>query len=367
MNPGESATREADYWPGISCTSWLWPFTQDKVEFELRRAIGNLTHGMRRTSDGKAPTRENVLRCLEATHELEKAIKKTMHMIALEAVTRGASWRDVGECLNVGKTAAHKRFNGRPSEQEREFSTQEADASGLLELLWSGAIGDDRLGFDDEDWEAAPPHVSTQYALRNLPKASINLHKALMVQLGEEGDPVLTMYRACESLRLVMRTLATKKAVDVINECISEHQNFRPWIDEQPGIYFAAATQRCMVAHIQLDKALKSPDRRERLKWMILAHHNTQEATMIISRPECVDIISALESKVRDSGHPTFPPSQDQGGNLFDILSPYWEGDKAGLADAAGVEVDELTEELSFNDRLEIIEILLKDFETSSE
>src|SRR5690348_7683430 len=94
----------------VRCESDAWPFATDIGLFEARRAVGQMArtmHALWLLSD-KPP--DEPLVYLRTAKLLSKTIKEVSGDLVAEARARGASWAEIGKALEVGGTAAQKRF-----------------------------------------------------------------------------------------------------------------------------------------------------------------------------------------------------------------------------------------------------------------
>ncbi|MFJ1873013.1 hypothetical protein [Streptomyces chartreusis] len=340
--------READQenaWCGISCTSWLWPHTTDPAQFEIRRAIANVLPGLRDTANEDEPSLDDVMRVLAATNVTQKAVARTLSVVVAEAVARGATWRQVGEALGIGKQGAHNRFGKGLSEATKERLAMEYDTLINMRAVFEGLVSEELIGFEEEDWEAAPPEVAVQHAVRAVPSAALLLKEAVLKYMDGE-DATDLFYRASEMMRGAFRTFMTARVVNFLSACVGE-ASVRPlWSDVQPATYFCHCIFRTVTAYSYFTNLFIFPvaDEEEKCKRLILAYYNLQQASLAIARPEFIEVYAQIERKVRDGGNAVFVGSGNEGRagvDMLEALYAYWRKDRELLSEVVGVDVSD--------------------------
>jgi len=341
MNTGLHVDADSE-WAGISCVSWLWPHTIDDAQFEARRAIANLTHGLRRSSTASVlgePQATEVLTFVAATHSVLKATADTLAEVVAEAIARGATWRQVGEQLGIGKTGAQNRFKKGISEHRQEILTIEKTALELAFRLLVDALPDDiPRALDDTDWEAAPPEVAVPYACRNLAGATLTLEEVLV---SGEIDPK-KLHEISEMLRHATNILLHQRAIAAIQDLGKEADDSLPWRDETPATYFVHSACMGFAANVIFFKWLLSGDSTTSamIRALLLTRSYLQQAVLTLVRPECVQIINMMDAKAQESGNAVYIGSLRPNimqmlskVNIQEVIGTYWNGNKDKLED----------------------------------
>jgi hypothetical protein len=170
----------------VRCESDAWPFAGDIALFEARRAIGQLTrsfYALYLLADQRPSVPALYLGSAKVVSETLNDV--TADLVA-EARARGASWAEIGKALEVGATAAQKRFGKGISPrrlEDRKFEAfavrhaSEASAgpyAGPKELLeeLEGTTPADRLRYAVELFVGIDSLLAA--AERELKKASPN-------------------------------------------------------------------------------------------------------------------------------------------------------------------------------------------------
>ncbi|MER5716134.1 hypothetical protein [Streptomyces sp. NPDC002132] len=333
---------QEDAWYGVSCTSWLWPHTSDPAQFEIRRAVVNMVPGLREVSNEEGPSTEDVLRVLRATHSAQKAISETLSVVVAEAVSRGATWRQIGDVLGIGKQGAHNRFSkGIPAELKDRIVAEE-DVLSIMQAILADAVPESILGFTEDDWEAAPPEVAVQHSIRAVSHASLLLKEAILNRVDGQ-DATDLFYRASEQMRGAFRTFMTKRVMTFLSEFIAQEPRRPISEDVQPATYFAHFIFRLAAAYMNFGYALSraKEDENRKYYYLMMAQYHLTQGVLAISRPECIEMYARIEQKVRDGGNAVFvgSPHEGKGGDMLEALYAYWKNDRDLMSSAVGIEV----------------------------
>jgi hypothetical protein len=222
-------------WPAVSCSSFFWPFTERLELYEVRRAIANLTHGLRYSlrdqvsviADDGTVTAADMLVFVRAASEVSKAANTTLHEVVAESVARGATWKQIGDTLGIQRTAAQKRFGKGVPKRRRDELNLEAVMCMMVSAYWNEQLTEEHLGFDESDWEDLPPESIVDFALRIFNKAILLLDS--FIELGAEGVDDTTG-RSGHDRKTVpyIRYLAEGNASTNVAEIIKGHLSSRP-------------------------------------------------------------------------------------------------------------------------------------------
>ncbi|KUL29722.1 hypothetical protein ADL15_26820 [Actinoplanes awajinensis subsp. mycoplanecinus] len=316
--------------------AWLWPHTVGGARFEARRAVANLTHGLRRSSPASfsgEPTADEVLVFLEAAHNFEKAVNDMLREIATEARRRGATWAEIGERVGGrGKTAAQKRFGSGLDEMSQLLLTVEGTSLNLAMSILLDALPEGvPRPLSQEDWDAAPPEVAVPHAVRNMPSALEHLNSAIE---GSSID-VKALHAGLEALRRSANILLSPEALTAVESCLPIDRE--PWRDENPTTYFVHAACLAFSSFVCFSKFVKSAEmglgEKEREDHYVMGLIYLQEAITATVRPECVAVMNSLDERASEGGHavyrkkfPDIDPSYLQSG-----IEAYWRGDRKEL------------------------------------
>jgi hypothetical protein len=328
-------------WEGLSCLSWLWPQTVDSTQFEAKRAIANLTHGLRRSraSGSGEPDADAVLHYVAATNAMLKATEEILGEVVAEAIARGATWRQVGEQLHIGKTGAQKRFGKGVTPQRREILPMEKHALELAFLFLTDAIPEDLpRALDENDWEAAPPSVAVPYTIRNLAAAGLALEEVLQ----SEEFELAKLDVISEKIRQASVVLLDHRAVEAITAAAVESGFSHPWQDEAPMTYFIRAACLAFTGWVTFFDWVSSKDLAPRatLKTLVLMRGYLHQALMAIFRPECIMILNLMESQAERAGDAVFRVKPDPAdgwmtsqADIQTFTDAFWAGDARKLSD----------------------------------
>src|SRR5690349_6574973 len=126
-------------WPGTPSTSWSWLYTSEPAVFEARRAIGNLTGGLRYVINIEARpdlATQHKLSFVSAAQRLQQATETVLTDLVAEAVAQGATWEEIGQTLGVTRQAAHRRFAGKIDASRLDALAEERAAIEELKKNW---------------------------------------------------------------------------------------------------------------------------------------------------------------------------------------------------------------------------------------
>lgn len=342
-----AAYQEEHPWPATSCTSWFWPFAVDGAHFEARRAIANLTHGLRHLYPDPfiAGDLDDILRFVKAAEALRDGATQALADLVAEAIAKGATWKQVGACLKVNKQAAHNRFGkGIPSARlerlTRRGLTSQALLAGWIDQLPRSAAA------EEPDWEVTPPHVAVSFAFRNIVGAGGLIYTLVRGELNDEehGNFFLQIYR---KLQQSQHILLTSKALTAFAQASREARSREPWMDENAETYFIYAVHRASFALLHLSNAATAwgdGDIKLYLREVHEARFDLDGFTDTISRGECIQTLTILEERARGEGHAVHAKDEGSGEH---VLKAYWKNDIDRLAEINGISVEEVGNEMS--------------------
>ncbi|MER6665370.1 hypothetical protein ABT256_12545 [Amycolatopsis japonica] len=359
-------------WRGTSCLSHLWPYASDQPLFETKRAVANLTGGLRHTfgnhylglNEEDAPSASDVLHFARAAKSVEVAIDKILHEVVAEAVSRGATWKQVGDALEVGRTAAHKRFGKGLTEPYKEELEHQGSMRTAAYCFWTGIIDAENLGHEDADWEVTPPEVAVDYAIRSAVKASALFAEWFASQ--DEEDPLKGLRRVYEIVRHSYHVLSTPKALETIVEFSRNLPSETPWTDINAPVYFmhGITTLACVFRHLtKLWQAVDGGLEKEFRNQITYAYYYFNQVSNTFVRPECTHVMALMEEKIVEAGHfvSIEPNGPEDEGLQQEMLDAIWRKDKAKTLELTGesdVEfympsLDELLRRQSTEDNME--------------
>ncbi|MDX3429153.1 MULTISPECIES: hypothetical protein [unclassified Streptomyces] len=330
-------------WPAASCTSWMWNYAPEEAQFEVRRAVANLTGGRRQVADPDAPDVADVLRFVKAADAAQKAAAEVLQVTVAEAVARGASWRQIGEQLGISKTGAHNRFGKGIGAETLQLLSEADEASQFCSRCWAHSDVEGMLGFDSEEWEAAPPRVAVQHIWRRV----AHTH-ALLVEIfadNEQDQWVTLFHRASEQLRGAVRVILTPKYPEVISEFAGKLPPRSAWEDDRsPLQLFSQYGIRAVSAFMRLNRFLDADatDPASKFRELLLAIFDLEQGALIISQPECLELIVAIEHSIYADGDTVYTGENvPDDMNLAKSYEALWRGEippGLGIDESAGVE-----------------------------
>jgi hypothetical protein len=365
-------------WKGISCLSYFWPYTGTEEIFEVRRAISNCTHGLRRTRESTSPFAglngdkvevADMLQFVGAANSILKAADFALDEVVTEAIARGATWAQIGEVLGVRRTAAHKRFSRGISERRRYEIEREGIACMVLYATWTGQIPESNFGFDEDDWESAPIEVFIDHAIRNAMRVIDMFVEA--VKSGSDDDGEFEhfkddLYRAYDTLRRSVHVLSLPRCLPVILRYSLEDMGENPWLDTNASVYYIEYVTRLTLAFQHFGKLFHSfEDDDEGVAFhrqVAYVYSNLLAASTIMIRPELVNVIARIEHEIVESGNSVFVRGDRSGwvesASIMDLVKLFWKKDYKKVAAMIGVDdigpaptLDELLNEVTEADQ----------------
>jgi len=299
-------------WKGISCTSYFWPFTERKALFEARRAIANMTHGLRYAVRGESHflaeadevSVDSVLMFVSAANDVQKAANVALQETVAEAKARGATWRHVGDALGIQRTAAQKRFGAGIGDRRRDELKLETAMIMMIGAYWTGQIPEDNLGFDDSYWEDLPVEAGVDFALRTIVKAAKLLDEC--IEHEHDSDEVFfkSLYRVYDNIRTALHLLMLPRSIEVL----ASHARSAPvgdqWDDVNPTTYFVHAIASLAFSFEHFNRLFESlrDERESFLKRFYYIYRNLTDAINSIVRPECIAVFARVEAVVVETG-----------------------------------------------------------------
>ncbi|MFD5467058.1 hypothetical protein ACFWIQ_30170 [Kitasatospora sp. NPDC127059] len=350
------AKRNDQGWNGVSCTSWLWVHAANPAQFEIRRAIGNLTGGMRTAAlHDECPRPKDILRVVRAAHEAQAAAADALNMAVAEAASAGISWREIGKQLGIGKTGAQKRFGKVISAYQSRLLEVEATGLTFAQAGWAGNVPEEDLGYSDDDWEAAPAELIIQHCWGRTAKAG----QLLSTVASTEHDSELRnlVYRASEQLREFFKVAMTRRFVNVLTKASRSMVSAHPWEDDHSAVTYALhAAYRSITAYLLLLDALQRIDGDESetealiVDDILLAKYHCDQAVIAMSRPETIRLIIEIEKMVNRLGDSVYTVKDaSEGTESIDPFTAYWRDDLDLLGRHLGIEIDESEEGLTLD------------------
>ncbi|MET7603917.1 hypothetical protein ABZS96_15570 [Streptomyces avermitilis] len=343
MSNEEDDTRRV--WPGTTCASWSWVFATEYAQFEARKAIANLSQIWMPPQVAQDQNVNDVLRVVKAAGEVQKAVGEALSTAVAEAIARGATWRQVGDQLGIGKTGAHNKFAKGLTTDQISLLGDESEAVDLCDVCWSGDGFEELLGFDDEEWEAAPPYVAVQHVWRRTVGAAILLGQAIfeMSEL-EDNDWATTFYRASEKLRGAVRVILTPKYPQVIRECANKLP-ISGVGDFQDSIV-TALTQfgiRAVSASIRMNRSVlrdDEPGPRDLVRDLLLAHYDLEQAAYCLAQPATLEMMKLIERELYEQGDSVLSAENvSENRDLVKFYEVYRSGDLKALSEHVGEEI----------------------------
>ncbi|MEU5104100.1 hypothetical protein AB0H07_17680 [Streptomyces sp. NPDC021354] len=334
MNPEEDDMTD-QVWPGTTCASWLWIFSTEYAQFEARKAIANLSQARMPPRTSRDPDVNEVLRAVKAADEIQKSSAEALSVAVAEAVARGATWRQVGEQLGIGKTGAHNKFGRGLTSDQKFLLKEESDAARLCSTCWLGDSSEDILGFDSEEWEAAPPYVAVQHVWRRTSKAYILLKQAILDTLDPEDDKwATTFHRSYEQLRGAVRVILTPKYLQVIQEC---SRKLPPGSPRDPhGSAVTTLIQfgiRAVSAFMRIAQPSQGESSESRMRNLLLAIYDLEQAAYCLAKPATFELIKVIEGEIDKQGDSVYLADiVEDNRSLSRLYDFYHQGDTEALS-----------------------------------
>ncbi|MER6732755.1 hypothetical protein [Streptomyces puniciscabiei] len=332
-------------WPGTTCASWLWIFATEHAQFEARKAIVHLGQARMPPQVSRNRKLNDVLGVVKAADEIQKAAGQALSIAVAEAIARGATWRQVGEQLGIGKTGAHNKFGKGLTSEQVSLLKEELSAADLCTLCWSGDGFEDLLGFDDEEWEAAPPYVAVQHVWRRTAGAYLYLKQAILeMSEAEDSDWAVTFHRSHEQLRGAVRVILTPKYLQVLRECSKKLPASFP-SDPQDSVV-ATLTQfgiRAVSAFMRMSKPARDASEEgqlDRLRNLLFAVYDLEQTAYCLAQPASLEMMKIIEGELYRQGDSVLSAENVPADrNLVNFYQLYRNGNIEGLAAHVGEDI----------------------------
>jgi hypothetical protein len=297
----------------ISCTSFLWIYASDPREFEARRAIANIARresmGVNDLSPPSDPV--EILSYIEACKDLSEAISRVLQSLVGEARSRGVRWEEIGNALNVGATAAQKRFKGVKTEVGHIERLE--GRSALLVAAINQAFQLDFEGRVDEEDRDIPPSWFLRSAFLNLQHVAEAFHFEVVSELRANvaSDKIFEMpqewwdvlNRTRNRLYFALCDLVRTGAVGAISDT-KRFWPATPYVDSNPSLYLSYACYQGLLAFELLrllDKISEVEDAHLYANIIKLTDVHLKFMVEAMVRPECLLLIQEIIRSI-DSG-----------------------------------------------------------------
>lgn len=304
-------------------------------------------------ADNDEVSATDVLSFVKAANDVRKAAHVTLNEVVAEAITRGATWTQIGEALGIQRTAAQKHFGKGLSDRRKAELKHEATGCMMLYAFWSGQIPAEKLGFDSSDWKAATIETAVDYAVRTIAKA-IGLHLAHISEAGK--TPTLEeLYRIYDLTRTSLHILMVPEALEAVANYSDMHGS---WTDLNAPTYFVQAACHLAFTFNHFSKLwveLGDDDDEAAKRRMAYIHRNLLDVMHNLSRPECLRVLANMEETILESGNTLYLDMRKEEGSGFsqmEIFEAVWRKDKAKIAEILGVA--EVTDVPSLDDLLNL-------------
>ncbi|WP_327428373.1 hypothetical protein [Streptomyces sp. NBC_01236] len=161
-------------WKGVPSASDAWPFALDIAKFEARRAVGQMARNLLGIYGHYAATHETppanitLLYARAAKYHSEMTNQVLKELVA-EARAGGASWSEIGAALDVGATAAQKRFGKGLTGDE--VTQLQKEAFVVLHSEYMEFTRDEETEYLLESVDGATPAERVFYAFARIKQA----------------------------------------------------------------------------------------------------------------------------------------------------------------------------------------------------
>jgi hypothetical protein len=293
-------------WPGVPCESDAWPFAIDISVFETRRAIGQLVRtasSIAKLADPeKLRTANPALLYLAAAHSLSRQMGSVMADLVSEARARGSSWVEIGEALDVGDTAAQKRY-GKGIASERYL--QLAEEAFVIDFVARSASAGSDEEIDEvlEELAGTTPAERVQYSFEII-RGTLSEFDAIKEELKKDEPDATLVWRRLFNVHEKNTLLVTTLLVDPEQwRAVAEWSGHPSSPDEanyhSPASYIYLVMRQAWLVAFWTAFSLREdePDFGQVMEQFTKANEVTKQMTYILMRD---DVNRALSTAVRN-------------------------------------------------------------------
>ena len=297
----------------VSCTSYFWPYiASDMAGFEARRAVTHLARNSKSGTTVKSSTIDDMLPYVRAANEIAEAASVALRDVVADVRRHGASWADVSAQLDVGATAAQKRF-GRPGKESVPIDAEAIDL-GIMIVSAANHARDSDLDVE-VDWSEPDisPEVFFKASVHRLIRYAFEFENVVYGPYRKQMDSQqqfmmpedwwTAISRIAGGLKTGVWDLARSGSIGEVAGR-GGRWPIQACYDVSPGLYLSLACFRAAMAVTCLDKL------GDHLKQGALDEfHNSIEAVsrylqdMVDSfiRPECMALIQVVNYKLSNN------------------------------------------------------------------
>ncbi|QUQ67943.1 hypothetical protein JJ691_56810 [Kutzneria sp. CA-103260] len=342
-------------WAGVSCTSYLWPYAGSREHFEVRRAIANMTHGLRYVNRPKSYSfladdvdLADILQVVKAASLVLNAADSALDEVVAEAIACGATWKQVGDALGVQRTAAHKRFHNGLSVKRKTEISHDSSMVGVVSCYWLEQLSESTLGFDESDWEAVSLEMAIDHAIRNI----VGAFRRIELWISTDPDQFVSdkewrdsLFGIYDVVRKSFHVLTLKRSMQKFSEYVRKYPLGSPWAEHSAEVYFSHGVARLASTFHHFTKlwevfAVDDDDQFSRQ--LAYVYHGLMEVQDDFARPEIVHTLAHIEQYVVESGDSVFltgDRNEDvSSATQQELFDAFWKKDKRKMAEFLGVD-----------------------------